>query len=127
TASERLKKLSAMYSNAHRGDVTATREELIRIVREANGKASDRAIVAAEPFQGFRNISKCVALGAKDKITGSEDLVGYATEALVPATSLLTETHRNLLAALEALRQRSLARANDYHRETLELAETAGI
>lgn len=126
-ANERLKELSATYSENHRGDVAATRLELTRIARKAKGKSAERAAAAAEPFQGFGNISKCVGFGVKDKFTGSEELVGYATNALLPATGLLMETHRNLVATLEALRQRSLARANDYRRESLELAKSAGI
>lgn len=123
----RLEKLSAAYSDAHRRDVAATRSEITRIISEAKISAPGRASAAAEPFQGFGNITNCVAMGAKDKVVGSDELVQYTTKSLEHANGLVIATHLDLLVALEALQQQSLARANDYHRETLALAETAGI
>lgn len=126
-AHARLRELSARYTDGQRSDVDATRTEIGRLITDGESLAPSRALEAASPFMGFGNVAKCVALGAKDKVTGGNDFEAYAAEGLAPASLLISHTHRDILATLEALRQRSLARANAFGRDSLQLAADAGI
>lgn len=126
-AKQRLEKLSASYQDAQQRDMKAAEFELKRIIESARSQCDSQAAAAARPFQGFGNVSHCVAMGAQDTFDHGSRLNDYAAESLKPATRLLSGTQQKLTSILEALRQRSLARANDYSKETLELAGQYGL
>lgn len=126
-ARSRIAGVAARYSAAEAKDIAASRETIAGIINAARGQVSGKAAAATLPFRGLQNAAGCAAMGAKDKLSGGHELQGHIRRSLEPATGLLKSTRDKVLIEIATSRQNSLARANNYRKETLQFAETAGI
>ncbi len=108
-------------------DVAATRVEVRSLLARFSGEAEACAQQAARPFQGFGNVSNCIYMGGKDQVFGGHRLPDYISASMQPATDLLHDAERQVGNQLEALRQRSLARANRFISRTLSATAAARL
>lgn len=123
----RITEAAMRYAGAETEDITATRNAIAGILAEARKEVSSKADVATQPFRGFGNASSCAATGAKDKLCGGQELQNHIRRSLEPATGLLHSTREKILVEIATTRQNSMARANDYRKETLQFARDAGM
>lgn len=126
-AKARLEAFAANQQAAQGTDLRETRARIARVVAEAEAGSPRIARDVAAPLTDFRGIAHCVALGAKDSVTGNEELGRHLADALEPATALVLEARDRIEGEITAFRHRSLARANEYARESLQIAEEASL
>jgi hypothetical protein len=126
-AQARLEAYAKTQQAAQATDLAETRSRIARIVAEAEAKCPGISREATAPLTEFRGILRCVALGAKDSVTGSEELGRHLADVLEPATALVLGARARIEGEITAFRHRSLARVNDYARESLEIAEAARL
>lgn len=123
----RIAEASARYASAQAEEIAATRKTIAGILANARGLSHSKADIATQPFRGFGNATDCALMGAKDKLSGGNDLNDHIRCSMSPVTGLLASTRERILVEIAAARQKSMARVNDYRRETLQLAANAGI
>jgi len=126
-ARARIAEASSLYAAAEADDIAATRKTINDILAAARKEVSGKTDAATQPFRGFGNATSCAAMGAKDKLCGGHELQDHIRRSLEPATGLLTSTREKILVQIASARQNSMARVNDYRKETLQFARDAGM
>lgn len=120
-ASNQLRKITESYSGKQKTLSLQTEKEVAEIIQAAESQAAERAAVDTAPFRGFKNASWCTYLAAKDDVFGGSEFTVYAGQAMEPTTRLLATVLKELEAKLASHQHKSLALANLYQKETLDL------
>lgn len=123
----KLKALSRDFSEAHVREYDATVRAVEAILDRAREVAGERAKESAAPMQGMGNVAKCIWMGTQDKVSGGSRLDDHIAAAMAPATNLMVDTRSDLQVTLDAFHQSTLARLNDFEKESLQIAAREGV
>lgn len=124
---QRIAELARSLQREQDRDIAAAQLDIQRLIIESRSNVSCQATLSAAPLQGFRNVARCVWLGARDQVTGSDRFAAHVADSLQPSIALLIDCECEINVVLAALHQRTLARANDFLRKSLELASAEGL
>lgn len=123
----RVAELARDHGAAQTSDIAESRRRVRDRIATARAAVSRASIDAAAPFTGWKNTAWCVTLGAKDKVTGGHGFTDYTVSGMQPAVSLIREAQEDVATEIRSLLLCSLARANDYKRAALNLAQSADL